>query len=274
MGEAPFSELLRGAEAALGTPVEFLRVFTGGQHALTVEIASKGVPYVVRTFPSGDDAVLNETRVLGLLAPLGELAPRLVATGESAAQPLIVTTRAPGGPPGPDVQTERIARQMAAALARIHSIDATGLPPRNSAPKAGTTRIARLAHSAWKSVAEEEHVLTHNDFWNGNTVWNGDLLSAVVDWSGARRAPRGVDVAWCRQDLMLLGAPQTAQLFLDEYERLAGVEVSSIRAWDTLAAWSAEPRVETWESNYLGIGRHDITGKVLRERLTAWNDTL
>lgn len=119
-----------------------------------------------------------------------------------------------------------------------------------------------------------EAVLTHSDFWCGNALWESERLTGVVDWSGARCGPRGVDVAWCRQDLVLLGSPEATEHFLTEYERLLGRPISDINAWDVQAAARAHDRVETWLPNYLGIGRTEITAELLRERLDAWNATL
>lgn len=88
---------------------------------------------------------------------------------------------------------------------------------------------------------------------------------------GARNGPSEVDLAWCRLDLVLLGAPRAAAAFLTSYERSAGVSVSNIHAWDLRAAADAEDAVESWAPNYQGIGRHDLTRQVLRDRLDAWS---
>jgi len=37
-------------------------------------------------------------------------------------------------------------------------------------------------------------VLTHHDFWSGNTLWQRGVLTGVVDWAGAAVGPRGFDV--------------------------------------------------------------------------------
>lgn len=266
--------LLAGAENALGATVEFVEQLSGGTHALTVAISSEGESLVVRTFPPGDEAVAREVDVHGKISPLGGLVPEYRAKGQAGSRPLIITSRLPGGPPAPHIPVSVIARSMASLLARIHAVDPEGLRRFADEPKSGSTAIARLAHEAWHAVPDAELVLTHHDFWSGNTLWVGEQLTGVIDWSGACMAPRGVDVAWCRQDLMLLGEPAAADLFLQEYEARAGVTVASINAWDVLAAWSAEPRIETWAPNYAGIGRSEITAAVLRERLTAWNTAL
>lgn len=75
-----------------------------------------------------------------------------------------------------------------------------------------------------------------------------------------------MDVAWCRQDLVLLGSPRAGDCFLHTYQEQSGQTVPDVRAWDILAAAHADSEVESWAANYRGIGRVDMTPAVLRER--------
>ncbi|KPN21587.1 aminoglycoside phosphotransferase [Arthrobacter sp. Edens01] len=254
----------------LGRELSLLRELGAGQHAVTVLVSDGLTELVVRGFPRADPAVGHELPVLDRIAPLWELVPRLVVHGHEEGYPVIVTTALPGSTPAPDLPLDAVAKQMASALARIHSLDGQGLREDHPAPAAGESAIAVQARNELKTLDLSERVLTHHDFWCGNAVWQGDVLTGVVDWSGARHAPRGLDIAWCRQDLILLGSTEAAQTFLGEYRRLSGLEVSDIAAWDVLAAAQAHPVVETWAPNYHGIGRLDITPGVLRQRLDRW----
>jgi aminoglycoside phosphotransferase (APT) family kinase protein len=80
-------------------------------------------------------------------------------------------------------------------------------------------RMAALAASLvlarWESLATEPTVLTHNDFWSGNTVWQDGTLTGVVDWSGAALGPRAFDLGWCRLDLYLLFDQYIGDRFLE-----------------------------------------------------------
>lgn len=265
---------IRSASALLGRELTFVEEFTGGQHASTLLTTDGESEFVVRTFPAFDEAAIREAEILGRLSTFGSWVPHLVTASPELDDPIIITSRVVGSRPPPGLSPMTMATEMAAALARIHVLDGSGLRPTSAEPPRGRAPIIRRAQREWDQLDMSETVLTHSDFWCGNALWEGGSLTGVVDWSGARCGPRGVDVAWCRQDLVLLGYPDAAELFLAEYERLSGRSLDDLNAWDVHAAARAHNRVETWLPNYLGIGWTDITAEVLRERLDSWNATL
>jgi len=272
-GESVKKDVLSAASALLGRPLTLIRRLTGGEHALALLVAGGEEAYVVRAFPPGDAAVAREVEVLPRLTQLGECVPRLLAHApDGPSGSIIVTSRVAGGHPAPSLPATVIAEQMASMLARIHALDGTGLPaPGNDVPSdAGA--IGQAARATTPTYADK--VLTHRDYWCGNALWEGERLTGVVDWSGACCAPRGLDLAWCRQDLVLLGSPAAADHLLECYQREAGVDVPDIYAWDLWAGAIAHRCVETWTPNYRGIGRSEITGDLLRQRLDAWNHAL
>lgn len=264
----PSADLAAAASALLGAPVVCERMLPGGTHARTALVATADRRLVVRRFPDGDDAAAREVRVLERIAALGAFVPSLVAHEGT----LIVTTVVDGAAPAPDLAPETIAREMATALARVHALDGAGLPPGPKPLPSGDAPIARAARAHAPTM--DDRVLSHNDFWCGNALWRGERLTGIVDWSDARSAPRGHDVAWCRQDLVLLGAPEAADTFLRAYESASGARIDDLRAWDLRVAAYADPVVETWAPNYLDLGRADGTAATLRARLDAWNSGL
>lgn len=269
------AEIAKAASVLLGRALKPVRLLAGGQHAITLLARDDAEELVVRAFPPGDDAVAREVKVLDRLGSLGPLVPSLVAFGEVAfdeggSRPLIITSRVSGTAPDPLLEPLDMARPLAAVLARIHSISGVGLPQAPARPPDGESPMALRSRAGFADLDASERVLTHGDYWCGNLLWEGGRATGVVDWSGACHGPRGLDLAWCRQDLVLLGSREAAGLFLAEYERRADVAVADIRAWDVHAAARAVDRVETWEPNYSGIGRPDITDRILRERMDAW----
>jgi aminoglycoside phosphotransferase (APT) family kinase protein len=267
------TDLVDAAARLLGRPLTLARELTGGQHARTLLVFDGVVHVVVRMFPRSDDAVARELEVLARLGPLGRLAPAALAHGDLDGHGLIVTEAVPGGPPSPALDPVVLAEQLGTALAAIHRLDPVGLPDDAREPTSRAGRLAASAREAWRET-DLDRVLTHGDFWSGNTVWDGDRLSGVVDWSGARSAPRGVDLAWCRQDLVLLGSPAAADRFLAAYEAASGRRVLDVHAWDVVAAARADTYVETWAPNYAGIGRDGIDARLLRARFDAWVGSL
>jgi aminoglycoside phosphotransferase (APT) family kinase protein len=250
--------------------VRWVRTLPGGTHASTNVVAIPGgAEFVLREFPAGDDAVRLEVRVLGAVVTLGELVPRLVAAdtdGTVSGCPLILTTLLPGRACIEPVDPYDFARQLGKALARIHSLamDAD-LPELFTESDAASPQ-----HPLWIQLTDEPRVFTHNDFWSGNTVWLGERLVGIVDWSGAGLAPRGYDLAWCRQDLVFLYDETIADVFTAAYDAAFGSPTPDVPLWDHFAALKAYPRVETWAPNYQNLGRTDLDGIELRRRLTEW----
>lgn len=197
------------ASELMGRTLSLVKVLTGGQHATTLVATDGDREVVVRAFPAGHDAVVREVEVLGRLSPLGPWVPQLVAFSDDLRNPVIVTSKVHGSVPSPDLSPMKIATEMAAALVQIHELDGSGLRPSPATPPTGNSIIATRAQREWGSLDRNNPVLTHSDFWCGNALWEGERLTGIVDWSGARSGPRGVDLAWCRQDLVLLGSPRS-----------------------------------------------------------------
>ncbi|MFM9919372.1 phosphotransferase family protein [Lacisediminihabitans sp. H27-G8] len=274
MTDAELESVVAAVSTVLRRTVSLVRPLSGGQHARTLLVEDSTTEYVVRLFPPLDNAVTHEPQILDRIASLGDLAPRLVATGKYRESPFIVTSVVPGGPPAPGLPLRDIAAQMAAVLARIHQLDGVGLRTLSWQPPHGDSTIETHARQAWKQLDPADHVLTHYDFWCGNALWDGAKLTGVVDWSGARSAPRELDISWCRLDLVLLGSIDAADQFLTVYERESGHSLLDTRTWDLMAAARSASRVESWAPNYLGIGKPDLTARVLRSRMDDWTSLL
>lgn len=276
--ETPTAEVVDDVNAAsrlLDRDLQYVSTLSGGEHARTSVVSGGDEEYVVRRFPLGDAAVGHETGILPRVQHLEPLVPRLVAAdvGSATDGPLIVTSRVPGGHPAPTVSPTALAEQMADMLALIHASDGAGLRRAPASAPSGRGPFAAAARSRFDALTDTDLVLTHYDYWCGNTLWLGDRLTGVVDWSGARQAPRGQDLAWCRLDFVLMGHAAAAEAFLSVYEQHAGGPVRDMVEWDLQAAAQAEDDVEDWAPNYAGIGLEDLTAARLRQRLSDWGAT-
>jgi aminoglycoside phosphotransferase (APT) family kinase protein len=269
---------LAGPDAA----VRAVRPLPGGTHASTWLIQTVGPEreVVLREFPAGDQAAVHETRILAALQGLGGLAPELLAQNASPAPaeaPWLVISRLPGRADIIPGQPAEWARQLGQALAWIHATAPqrlTGFPDVLDQPGGSLAALhgpgAGIVASRWEKLARAPRVLTHYDFWSGNTLWDHGTLTGVVDWPGAALGPRGFDVGWCRLDLYLLYGERIAGQFLDSYQAASGHALPDLLLCDLWAAARSHLDVEDWVPNYRDLGRRDLTAAELRERHRAW----
>jgi aminoglycoside phosphotransferase (APT) family kinase protein len=125
----------------------------------------------------------------------------------------------------------------------------------------------------WELLTSGPFVLAHGDYYSGNTVWDGGILTGVVDWPCAVSGPPGFDVGWCRLDLCLLYDEQVAGVFLATYEAARGTARDPL-PWDLWAAARSHRDVETWAASFRDLGRADLTATELRGRHADWTASL
>ena len=263
-----------------------IRALHGGAHARThlIRTANPELEFILREFPPGDEAAGNESRVLSALAGLDGLAPRLLASGAGGAPSewsWILISRLPGSADISPGLPSAWASQLGRALARIHATPRHRLagfqsvfdrPGGSLATVSGPAATAVAA--SWDLLASASAVLTHYDFWSGNTLWKGGTLTGVVDWSGGALGPPGFDVGWCRLDLYLLYDEHIAARFLDSYQSASESALPDPLLQDLWAVARSHEYVESWVPNYRDLGRADLTARELRRRHTAWTQHL
>src|SRR3954471_16395718 len=148
-----------------------------------------------------DLTAAREVLVLERLADTPVPAPELVAADPAAAAcdvPALLLTRLPGA----GYQGRPPVGPLVAALAEIHAVDPSGIPPyrryhepdRLSVPPWAADRdvwerAIALAHAPAPELPER---FIHRDFHPGNTLWEGAALTGVVDWTTGSRGPAPV----------------------------------------------------------------------------------
>ncbi len=178
-------------------------------------------------------------------------------TGETLGSPGIVTRFVPGKLIMKQPFPSQWAEDLAKTLARIHAVPVHAsstsflldgnrealwfLKPKDSAPnyigehpKGNALWQAML--DAFPNLKRVESTLVHIDYWPGNILWDKGIISAVVDWEEAAQGDPGIDVAYCRMDMILSGKPEAADRFLATYEKETGKPVSNLGFWELAAA--------------------------------------
>lgn len=258
----------------------------GGQHADTwkVDTENPTTSVVVRQYPVGDLAALQEQRVLRALDGLGGLAPSLLGgdlDGRWSQCPTSLISWLDGQPDITPIDSRAWARELGRALAAMHTVPTESLAELPSVFDLGGGSeeilggpLAADVRSRWPQVVATPQVLSHGDYWSGNVVWRDGRLTGIVDWSSGSRGPRGFDLGWCRLDLVLLFDEQVADDFLAAYQAGAGQAVDEIHLWDCWALARSDAIVESWGPNYRPLGRADLDADELRRRHAQWTARL
>jgi aminoglycoside phosphotransferase (APT) family kinase protein len=178
-------------------------------------------------------------------------------TGQVLGSPAIVMRYVPGRLIMARPYPARWAELLAETLARIHSVpihasDRSFLLDGNSEalwflkakdsmpdyirahPEGGGLWQAVLAYLP--KLVSVEPALVHIDYWSGNILWHEGSIAAVVDWEEAAQGDPGIDVAYCRMDMILSGLPEAADAFLVAYEKQMNRPVANLGFWELAAA--------------------------------------
>jgi aminoglycoside phosphotransferase (APT) family kinase protein len=190
------------------------------------------------------------------------------------------TSRIPREPDG-----QRL-RALGATAARIQTV---GLEPTNDLPvrdrpiaDADYAGIRR-AHGASgvlldaeeivasSKPADERGAFVHGDLWHGNTMWQGDVLSGILDWDSAGAGPAGVDLCSLRWDAAVCFGIEAADVVLAGWEEETGRPADNVSYWDAVAALSTPPDMAWAAATIADQGRPDLDdGPLLNARRDAF----
>lgn len=201
----------------------------------------------------------REFKTFELLTRHGVPAPRpllLDTTGEVLEIPGIVTGFVPGASLYEPTDPVRWARTLAVTLANIHALpvdpetqktlldgdpQATWFIRRETPPDymlkhPDGARVWETLRAWYPDRATPPASLLHMDFWAGNLLWEGDQLSAVLDWEEASFGNPAYDVGYSLLDITMLGYAHVADEFLRMYEAEMGRPVADLGFWQLAAS--------------------------------------
>ncbi|HXK18265.1 MAG TPA: phosphotransferase [Polyangiaceae bacterium] len=197
--------------------------------------------------------------------------------GSACGHPALLLTRVPGllnlSPAGSHERASALGR----ALAQLH--EARPRVPSELLPFEITLSQAAADGDAinWRRVREllttlraSADELVHGDFHLGNALFENDTLTALLDFTCARRGPWQSDVGYCRCDLSLLFGLPEAEAFLNAYESTRGLRVDALPLWDLAGALRAHPDGSAWLPGWLDAGRADLDPALIGSRLAAF----
>jgi aminoglycoside phosphotransferase (APT) family kinase protein len=287
----PETEVLDWTAAILDTEVTVLR---GLRHGSSPWLLRAGDREVVLRVAHAEQAAETATevaamtcvaRVANAILPVPELLGYDLA--ERTGYGLVLTACVPGTSAIPAEPDPEQLRALGAAAARISSVRLTPAPalPARSRPIEGEDFAAMrreqsasdLLRAAEAAVAatrpdDDQLGLVHGDLWYGNTMWDGDKLTAVLDWDCAGIGPAGIDLGSLRCDAAWCHGVKSAELILRGWEAEAGRPARDVPYWDAVAALASPPDMGWFPMEMAGQGRPDLTGEVMLERRDAFLD--
>jgi aminoglycoside phosphotransferase (APT) family kinase protein len=263
-------------------------------YAVDLDVGGERRELVVRihTLPEdrdGEAARRYWNAIAGIPAAAPLLIPRgvhLDAEGTLVGLPCLVMTRLSGTPLARPASEDRWMDQLAAAIASIHDVNVGSLPPdyrRGVEPaelvEMSLSRAPRHLTDLWDEVASALRsaptptsngaVLTHHDFWFGNTLWADERLTGIVDWDSSRIDDPAFDVAYARLDMQLVLGDDAPHSLLARYEARRG-PLHAMPFWDLVTMLPAFRWLSDWVVGYQEVGRAEITDELARERLASF----
>ncbi len=184
----------------------------------------------------GREHVRREAVACRLLGDSEVPAPHLLGSdpdGAYTAGFANLLTWLPGQPRFDRLGPDAIAAWAALAVAvHTHAVSADRRPPAFAFRGEAQPSVPDWARwpGLWRTAIDlrmagpppTPHGLLHRDFHLGNTLWQGDVVTGLVDWAETSWGPPDLDVAHACADLAMLHTAVDAQLFRTAYLRHGG----------------------------------------------------
>jgi aminoglycoside phosphotransferase (APT) family kinase protein len=119
-------------------------------------------------------------------------------------------------------------------------------------------------------MPDHRPVFVHGDFWHGNTMWDHDQLTGIVDWECAGIGHPGIDLGMQRCDAALVVGLSGADAVLAGYESAIGHPAADVAYWDVAGALATPPTMGWFVQTIVGQGRTDLDPPTLLARRDAF----
>jgi aminoglycoside phosphotransferase (APT) family kinase protein len=291
MHQEPPADALRWAAAHFGDAATVLAATGlregGNPWLLRIEHDDRRFEAVLKTAArDSGPGLATEVAALRLAADRGVAAPRILAvdaSGEAAGTPAVLETVIAGRSRIPPTASTARLRGLGASAAALHTITADASPdlpmrtrPIPASDFARDRREGRDHSTPLLAAADEQisrlpvppdvSVLVHGDLWQGNTMWDGDRLTGLLDWDMAGVGHYGVDLSSLRLDAALMFGQDAAEPVLSGWEERAGRSAEALAYWDAVAALNQPGDMAAFAPAIHDQGRPDLSPAVLNQR--------
>lgn len=232
----------------------------------------------------------TEIAALRLAAQQGIPAPRILALdtyGDAAGTLAVLETVLPGHSRIPVRPSSERLRCLGATAAACHAIAADTSPelPLRIRPisisdfakerREGKDHTTPVLSAADEAIAQlpapaGATVLVHGDLWQGNTMWDGDRLTGLLDWDMAGVGHYGVDLSSLRLDAALMFGLDAADPVLAGWQEAAGRPAEDLAYWDAVAALNQPGDMAVFAPVIHDQGRDDLSAATLNARRDAF----
>jgi aminoglycoside phosphotransferase (APT) family kinase protein len=287
----PPAAALRWSAGILGCEPVVLRGLRDGGSPWLLQAGDRRV--VLRTGGPGQQRQLaTEAAGLARAAGLAVPVPELLGHDDGRAAggvPVVLSAALPGSSRIPPEPVPARLRALGAAAAVLHALPCrpSAVLPRRDHPigdedfagmRAGhdvgpLQREAQVVlDAATRARAAQpgaESVFVHGDLWAGNTLWDGDTLTGLLDWDAAGAGAPGIDLGSLRMDAALCYGADTgaADEVIAGWEAAAGRRAGDVAYWDVVAALATPPGLGWFpESIAVQGGRPDLTRELVVRR--------
>jgi aminoglycoside phosphotransferase (APT) family kinase protein len=258
-----------------------MRLANGAKHTVITRQYWERKDSEIEQRPFSESSVLDALAANGVPVPLPVLRENVAS--EIFGRLGLVISYFDGAPNLFPADPQDWARQLAAAMAKIHAIIVPSElrsvprshikslekwmtadePPERFAKHELGTDLWNAMRKLWPSVDTSANQLIHNDFWPGNTLWKDEQLLAVIDWDRPGLGVPADDVGYFLSDAAYAGL-DIEDSFLKTYEEVSGKPVQDLLFWKMMGSAIAMPDIGPWATGYDELGTGRMTPDELR----------
>lgn len=292
----PPPDVLRWVTSGVGpgTTIQAVRLLAGVTsstlHAIEVSRNGRCMKLVLRQFTNEEwleeepDLALHEAMSLQKASEADVPTPELIAydkDGEYCGVPSILMTQLSGHVNLKPANLNDWLYQLAEAIVPVHAVEVGSFPwryapyndvsclepPTWSRHSQLWERTIEIVNGPWPEARE---CFIHRDYHPTNVLWQDGRVSGIVDWPNACRGPAGMDVAWCRGNLVRLYGVAVADRFLEAYQSLAGSSFEYHPHWDLMGIIEWLPGPPDVYPPWITFGIRDLDKEIIRERVDEY----